>query len=127
MTRQLSSSAGMEASYHDRSTKAGWTWARDVVTFGSTAIASQDADHPDIAFTRSDVGTFTVTYPYCYEADIYVSNLKSAAITVLGAAITAQSATAGTATIKTFDAAGAAADPATGDIITFTFRMRHRE
>lgn len=122
----LTSSAGLNASYHERCTRSGWTRARNVITFGTNAIGSQDSDHPDIALTRTGTGTYTMTYPPCYEADIAVTDIVSAALTISGGVLTAKSATAGTASL-TLHKAGTAADPANGDIVTLTLRLRHRE
>ena len=118
----------MEASYHDRSTNPGWSWARAVVTLTSAgAISAQAVDHPDIALTyASSTGKYTGTFPYCVEADIFVTAV-SASATVTQFVITAKDAAAGTFSLSCYGPTGSLADPASGNILTITFRLRHSE
>jgi hypothetical protein len=118
----------MEASYHDRSTNSGWSWARAVVKLTSAgAIDTQVVDHPDIALTyASSTGKYTGTFPYCVEADIRVEAVSSSS-TVTQFSITAKDAAAGTFSLSCFGPTGSLADPASGNVLTFTFRLRHSE
>lgn len=124
----LSSSAGLDASYHDRSTKPGWSWARNVVTIGTSgAIGSQDTDHPDISLAyASSTGIYTGKFPPCADADLYVE-LRSPLATVTQRVITAIDTTAGTFGISFYGPTGSLANPASGDVVRLTFRLRHKE
>lgn len=124
----LSSSAGLEASYHDRSTKPGWSWARNVVTIGAAgAIASQDQDHPDLSLAyASSTGKYTGKFPPCADADI-MFELRSPLATITQRVVTAIDTTAGTFAVSFYGPTGSLADPASGDVIRITFRLRHKE
>jgi hypothetical protein len=98
---------------------------RDVVTLlekvsigasGAATYTSGDSDHPDFSCTKNGTGTYDLTYPSGKRAWIDV-DLYSPSKTVVGSVITAKSASAGTATIKTLAGTNAAADtePASGD------------
>jgi len=122
----LSSSAGLEASYHDRSTQPGWSWARDVVSIGNSGAATSSADHPDITCTNGGTGLYALTYPPCAEADIHVQ-ITSSGGTVTQWCLTALAPTSGTASIQLYGPTGSAANPASGNVLTITYRLRHKE
>lgn len=104
--------------------QASWVEARTRLTFGASSITTQAPDDPSIAFTRTGVGTYTVTYPTGIDVEIYPTSILSPGLTVNGLVITAVSATAGTATVKITGGAGVATDPANGDVIQFMFAIR---
>jgi hypothetical protein len=72
---------------------------------------------PGVTMTNTGAGTFSLVYPIAPNATILVFVESSAAGTVIDATLTAKSATAGTASITTRNAAGAATNPASGDLI----------
>lgn len=74
---------------------------------------------PGVTLTRTGAGTYSVVYPACPNAVLLAFIELSAAGTVIDAGLTAKSQTAGTATLVTRNAAGAATDPASGDLIGF--------
>lgn len=70
---------------------------------------------PGCTLANTGTGTFSLVYPVCPNVQIQC-NLVSAAATVTECVLTAKSATAGTATIRT-SKAGLATNPASGDIV----------
>src|SRR6476659_283400 len=70
-----------------------------------------------ITVANTGAGTFSLVYPVAPNATILVWVEQSAAGTVIDAGLTAKSPTAGTAAITTRNAAGAATNPASGDLI----------
>jgi len=122
----LSSSAGLEASYNPRTVSSGWTYARDVVTYGASGAPTDSADHPSISTTRNSTGNYALKYPPCADFDLDFC-IISATQAVSNVVITALNTTAGTATIVTTNAAGTATDPASGDVIHLNLSLRHKE
>lgn len=93
-----------------------WRSVVDVGGSGAPTINS-DASDPGFTWTRTGAGVYNITFPACPRGDIIPKIIKTAAPTVFTAHVTALSVTAGTATIRFNNAAGAATDPASGDII----------
>lgn len=90
------------------------------------AIGAAGAVDPTIAgyrasagctLTNTGAGTFTGVFPACPNVAPLPYVAVSAAGTVVDAVCTAYSATAGTIALTTKNAAGAATNPASGDII----------
>jgi hypothetical protein len=93
--------------------------AAGAASFGaSSGVAKGGKDDPGITATLNGTGTYDLTYPKGKNVWIHAT-LKSAALTVVGVVVTAVSATAGTATIKTLAGTNAAVatNPANGDAI----------
>ena len=88
------------------------------VTFGNTSISSQSTNC-GVVLTRTGVGTYTVVLPVGRDAALF-AQIKSPLLTVDSVVVTAQSTSAGTATIKA-TLAGVAADPAIGDVIKLLY------
>jgi hypothetical protein len=80
----------------------------------SGAVGTADGDS-DMTLAKNATGVYDLTYPACPKA-IIKTGLKSAAATVTESILTAKSATAGTAQIRT-SKAGTAVEPASGDAI----------
>lgn len=92
------------------------------INIGATgAVGSQIFGPPGVTLTRTGTGTYTIVYPAALGMAIIPYIAKSAAPTVFDVSVTAKSATAGTATIVTANAAGTATDPANGDILGLLF------
>lgn len=70
------------------------------------------------SFTRSSAGTYTFTFPKVVDTAIQIA-LESPAGTVKYHVLTAISATNGTGGFITYNTAGTATDPASGDVIHF--------
>ncbi len=96
-------------------------WIFDMVSLpiGATGAPGTTTGIPGFTFTRSTNGVYTVVCPPGVDAVIFPFVRLSAALTVVDAVVTAQSATAGTFTVKTLNAGGTPTDPANGDIIGF--------
>lgn len=103
-----------------------------IVTTASVAIGAAGAVDSTITGFRvpagitvanTGAGTFSVVYPICPNVTIKPCIELSAAATVVTAILTAKSPTAGTATLRTNNAAGAATNPASGDLIGLTFHF----
>lgn len=89
---------------------------------GSGAVSTSGTGYripSGFAISNSGTGTFTVTYAASPSAVIIPFIQLSAAATVVDAVPSAFSATAGTMTLKTLNASGAATNPASGDVIGF--------
>lgn len=101
-----------------------------IVPIGGTgAVNSAGTDYrvpPGVTISRASAGTYTLTYPAAFNGLILPGVVLTADQTVFGgAAITARSVTAGTATIKTFRAdTGATGDPASGDALGILFILQ---
>ncbi len=112
-----------------RTTKGGFTgFVREqisgrVTIGGSGAVASQ-SNLPDIGVARTGAGTYSITFTIPAPDWEFYPGIKSAAGTVVTASLTAESPTAGTATLVTRNAAGTATDPASGDVIFLHFICR---
>ncbi len=98
---------------------------RDAITLGCTAVigaagavAAVGGDR-GISVAEANTGVYTVTFPPLNDIQANYSRLfvqvASAALTVVSAVVTAFDTANGTATVKTVDAAGAAAEPAVLD------------
>lgn len=120
----LGSPAQLNPAYFKKTPVRGMVQTNLYITFGASSIASQTSDHPDITATRTGAGTYNLTFPPSYlVAIIKAEEIYSPALTVLGFATTAKNVAAGTATVKVTNAAGAATDPATSDIITIGLEL----
>ena len=122
----LSSSAGLEASYNPRTVSSGWSYVRNVITYGASGAPTNAADHPSISTTRNSAGNYALKYPPCADMDMEFT-LISPSLTVANIVITALNTTAGTATIVITNAAGSATDPASDDVIHLCLSLRHKE
>lgn len=110
------------------------TTFREVVAIGASGAASQDAttakstgyDNNKFTATNdgSNAGVYLLTFPKGKRAWIGVE-LYSPSLTVVGWAITAKDAQAGTATLKTLAGTNAAAatEPASGDKLFITITV----
>jgi len=79
------------------------------------AVGTLTADDPGVTVTKNAAaGTYDVVFPKAIAAKI-VPVVKSAAGTVVGAYLTAYSASAGTAQVVTTAGDGTATNPANGD------------
>lgn len=100
------------------------------INIGGTGAVTSVVNMPGIFAVRSSAGVYAITL--CRDTtsaataaatafgvpdwEVYLT-LKSATPTVFTAQVTAEAATSGTMTIRTNNAAGAATDPASGDVI----------
>ena len=104
-----------------RSTERELTQVTSSVAIGAAgAVDSTIAGYrvaPNVVMANTGAGTFSLTYPACPNATILAFVELSAAATVVDAGLTAKNPGAGTATVKTYNAAGAATNPASGDLI----------
>lgn len=92
------------------------------LNIGATgAVGSQIFGPPGVTFTRTGAGTYTLVYPASLGMALIPYVAVSAAGTVIDGTITAKSSTAGTATVVYRNAAGAATDPANGDVVGMLF------
>jgi hypothetical protein len=92
------------------------------LNIGATgAVGSQIFGPPGVTFTRTGAGTYTLVYPPALGLSLVPFVAVSAAGTVIDGTITAKNAPAGTATVVFRNAAGAATDPANGDIVGLLF------
>jgi hypothetical protein len=88
------------------------------INIGATgAVGTQVVGCAGVTFTRTGAGTYTLVYPAAVAGALIPYVAKSAAPTVFDCSVTARNVTAGTATIVFANAAGAATDPANGDIV----------
>lgn len=85
------------------------------------APGSQIFGPPGVTFTRTGAGTYTLVYPAALGCAVIPYVAVSAAGTVIDGGLTAKSAPNGTATVVFRNAAGAATDPANGDIVGLLF------
>ena len=90
-----------------------------LVPIGATgAVGTLDVDDPGMSISRASQGVYNVVFPTCPAGRIHVSIVKSAARTIISAfGASTPSFTAGTWQFHCVDAAGAATDPANGDIL----------
>ncbi len=106
--------------------KDGVSWSA-VIVIGAAGAVAAVAGAPGIGAANGAAGVYSVTYP-AVPADATTHAQPRAQIgnsavpTVFTALITAYDVEAGTATVKTFNAAGAATNPASGDSIIFELR-----
>jgi hypothetical protein len=89
------------------------------VAIGGTGAVGAITGCPGFSYTRTGTGAYTMVFPACVDALILPSFISAAGPTIFDITVTAMSATAGTATFQTRNAAGAATDPASGDILGF--------
>lgn len=97
------------------------------VTFGASgAIASQtyDALKSVPTFTYLTTGTYTIAGLPADTLENICFSIYSPVLTVVNIVITARDLTAGTATIRILNAAGAAINPASGDYFTWKLVAR---
>jgi hypothetical protein len=97
-----------------------WMSIANIAGGGAPTVDSDQSD-PGTTWARTGAGVYNVTFPPALRGKVHPEILKTAAPTVFTAHVTALSVTAGTATIRFNNAAGAATDPASGDIVGFTF------
>jgi hypothetical protein len=105
---------------------------KSVVAIGASGAASQAAcvqndcgyDDPAFTCTKNGTGTYDLTFPKGKRAFVNLA-LYSPSLTVVTWAITALSASAGTATVKTLAGTNAAAatEPASGNILYFDIEV----
>jgi hypothetical protein len=112
-----------------RVTKQGFTgFVREQIsgriTIGAVGVVASTANLPDIAIARTGAGTYSVVFAIPAPDWEFYPGIKSAAGTIATAGLTAESPTLGTATLVTRNAAGAATDPANGDVIFLHFICR---
>jgi hypothetical protein len=119
----LSSAAGLCASFQERLTSRGWIQTDMVIYFGASSITAVVSDHPDIGAVRTGTGQLSLTFPPAVAARIYQTEIYSPGLTVIDSVVTAKTATAGVATHKVLNPAGAATDPASGDILTLRLEL----
>lgn len=74
-----------------------------------------------VTITRTGTGTYNITFPGMPYGFVNAFIGLSAAGTVVDVVPSALSATAGTATLVTKNAAGTATDPASGDVVVMLF------
>lgn len=110
------SATDTRASFAKGKTCSEWVEMYVSVTIGATGAVGATVIDAPITVTRASAGTYTLTYPYGYDA-VVSPQVVSPASTINGANCTAVSGSAGTATVVTRNAAGAATDPANGDIL----------
>lgn len=96
-----------------------WIFQMVSLPIGATGAPGTTTGVSGYTFTRSTNGVYTVTCPPGVDAVIFPFVRVSAALTVVDCVVTAQSATAGTFTVKSLNASGVATDPANGDILGF--------
>lgn len=93
------------------------------ITIGGTGAVSTTGTGyrapAGFTLTRTGTGTYSLVYASCTSIVLLPFVALSPTPTVFDVVVTAISPTAGTATIKTFNAAGSATDPASGDAIGF--------
>ena len=94
----------------------------DIGATGAPTVDATKCDDPGITITRASAGLYNLVYPKCVDVRIDIE-VMSVTPTVFGAVFLAKSATAGTAQFRTFNAAGAATDPASGDDLNITLIM----
>lgn len=105
-----------------RITKAGFTgFAREQIsgriTIGAVGAVASTSNLPDVTANRTGAGTYALVFAIPAPDWELGTGIKSAAGTIASAQFTAENATAGTATLVTRNAAGAATDPAVGDVL----------
>lgn len=117
---------GNKGGYPTRSTFKETLRERVIVNIGAAGAPTLVAGAPqDWSFTRTGVGTYTMTFPGGMTQALHVPVLRgevqlSAAKTVSKVIFTALDLSAGTASFTTALTSGTAADPASGDILTFS-------
>jgi len=85
-------------------------------TIGASGAVSSTIGDSGFTLAKSDTGVYALVYPACPKVRLFFS-LYSPLLTVTECTRTAESATAGTATITT-SKGGTAAEPASGDKVT---------
>lgn len=94
-----------------------------IITIGAAgAVSSIVADDPAFTAANAGAGLFSLTFPKCVRAYI-TALLVSPASTVKQVYLTALNASAGTATLGTSSGAGAATNPASGDLILLSYDL----
>lgn len=88
----------------------------DIGAAGAPTVNSNQSD-PEIGWTRTGAGVYDVTFPPCPRGIFDPKIVRTAAPTVFTVHVTARNMPAGTATVRFNNAAGAATDPANGDIV----------
>jgi hypothetical protein len=88
---------------------------------GAAGVATVDSEHsdPKTTLARTGAGVYNATFPGAARGFVDPKIIRSAASTVFTAVVTALDIAAGTATIRFNNAAGAATDPANGDIVGY--------
>jgi len=94
----------------------------DIGATGAPTIDPLKSDDSGFAITRASAGLYDLVFPKCVDVRIDVE-VTSATPTVFGAVLLAKSATAGTAQFRTYNGAGAATDPASGNDLNIVFIM----
>jgi len=94
----------------------------DIGATGAPTVDATKCDDPGITITRASAGIYDLVYPKCVDVRINIEAMSPLG-TVLGAVLLAKSATAGTAQFRTFNDAGTATDPASGDDLNIVLVM----
>lgn len=94
------------------------------ILIGGSGAVTSVTGMPGVTCVRTGTGTYNLTYNRAPDVILqYGIQLSSTVAQIRG---TARSSTAGTASFATLSAAGAAADPASGDQLTINFWARVR-
>lgn len=112
----LADQGGRVPSFGGRGQMTDWLSVVDVGAVGAPTVNSAQSD-AGFTWTRTGAGVYNITFPGCPRGIIDPKIIRSAAPTVFTCHVTARDMGAGTATIRYNNAAGAATDPASGDII----------
>jgi hypothetical protein len=93
------------------------------IPIGGTGAVGTLVKDSEIDVVRDSAGQYTLTYPKGQDCVPVIATV-SAAATIITCAPTAMDATAGTLTVVCRNAAGAATDPASGDILRIVLKVR---
>lgn len=116
MQRKIAKCTELEYTIMTASVAIGAAGAVDATITGSRVPAN-------LVVANTGAGTFSVAYPACPNCTIVPAIELSAAGTVQQAFLTAKAPTSGTATLTTRNAAGAATNPASGDLISIVIHF----
>lgn len=90
------------------------------------AVGTLVTDDPGVTVAKNaSAGTYDIAFPKAHRASVYCS-VVSPAGTVKTVSVVALSASAGTAQLVTNNAAGAATNPATSDVLLFELLLDMR-
>lgn len=93
------------------------TWLSQVDIGAAGAPTPAASSDPGFTWTRTGAGVYDVVFPQCTRGLAAPVIQKTAAATVFTAVLTARDMRAGTCTVRFNNAAGAATDPANGDVV----------
>lgn len=118
----MATNLGNIAAFPAKATCIDTVISRASIVVGAAGAVAVVVGDMGISAVNAGAGTFTVTFPSMPGTrQSILLQLQSAALTVVDAVITALDTGAGTATVKTLNAAGAATNPASGDIVVIVF------